>query len=80
VWESGSYMLTPFLRYERFNTAGAFAALADASATNPAQTESVTTVGLSFNLNPNVVLKSDYQKFSVDSFRDRFNLGLGLSF
>lgn len=80
AWESGDYSLTPFLRYERFNTAKAFAPAPETLGIAPAPTESVATVGLSFKVHPNVVFKTDYQKFKVDSARDRFNLGLGLAF
>ena len=42
--------------------------------------EAVTTAGVNYQLNPNVVFKADYQTFHVDSARDRFDLGLGLTF
>lgn len=80
VWQSGDYSLTPFFRYERFNTASRYASLPEGLSVDPAATERVLTYGLSFYLNPNVVLKTDYQKFQVDDVRDRFNLGLGLMF
>ena len=80
VWQSGDYSLTPFVRYERFNTASKYAAFPAGLAVDPSPTERVLTYGLSFKLHPNVVFKTDYQKFQVDDTRDRFNLGLGLMF
>jgi outer membrane murein-binding lipoprotein Lpp len=80
AWQSGDYALTPFLRYERYNTASKYAAVPVDSGIEPSQTERVLTYGLHFNVTPNVVFKTDYQKFKVDSNRDRFDLGLGLLF
>jgi uncharacterized small protein (DUF1192 family) len=80
VWSQGDYALTPFVRYERFNTAAAFEGLPAGLGADPAPTESVTTVGVNFNLHPNVVIKADYQKFKVDNTRDRFDLGLGFTY
>jgi hypothetical protein len=80
VWEFGDYSLSPFVRYERFNTAEAYEPMPPGLAVDPSPTERVLTYGLSFRLHPNVVLKTDYQKFKVDDTRDRFNLGLGLMF
>jgi hypothetical protein len=77
IWESGDSSVAPFVRYERYNTASAYAA---GLALSAAPSERVTTVGLNYQLNPNVVIKVDYQTFHVDSSRDRFDLGLGLTF
>jgi outer membrane murein-binding lipoprotein Lpp len=80
IWESGDQSLTPFVRYERYNTASAYEALPAGLAIDPLPTEAVTTAGVNYQLNPNVVFKADYQTFHVDSARDRFDLGLGLTF
>jgi hypothetical protein len=80
LWESGNRSLSPFVRYERYNTASAYAALPVALSLSARPTETVTTVGVNYQLNPNVVFKADYQTFHVDSSRDRFDLGLGLTF
>jgi hypothetical protein len=80
IWEGGGQALTPFVRYERYNTASAFEALPAGLTLDPLPTEAVTTAGVNYQLNPNVVLKADYQTFHVDSARDRFDLGLGLTF
>lgn len=78
IWEAGDQALTPFIRYERYNTASAFEGLTLSPLPTP--TEAVTTAGVNYQLNPNVVFKADYQSFHLDSARDRFDLGLGLTF
>ncbi len=80
LWTQGDYSFSPFIRYERFNTAAKFADIGAGLTPEAAATETVTTTGASFKLHPNVVLKADYQKFKVDNLRDRFNLGLGFMF
>lgn len=80
VWQSGTYALSPFVRYERFNTAAAYAPMPLGLAVDTAPTETVVTYGVNFYLNPNVVFKADYQKFSEESDRDRYDLGLGIAF
>ena len=78
--QSGDYTFSPFVRYERFNTAMAFAGLPPGvdAATGP--TEKVVTVGANLRVGEGVVVKAEYQKFSEDSSRDRLNLGLGYAF
>ncbi len=80
IWEKGDQSLTPFARYERYNTASAYEALPAGLTPDPLSTEAVTTTGVNYQLNPDVVFKADYQTFHVDSTRDRFDLGLGLTF
>ena len=82
LWQSGGRSLAPFVRYERYNTASAYLGLPDTRSLSdtPAGTETVGTVGFNYQLNPNVVFKADYQTFNVDSSRDRFDLGLGLTY
>ncbi len=80
VWSNGESSVSPFVRYERFNTASKVDDLPAGLGFDPTPTERVATVGLSYRLNPNVVFKADYQKFKVDSSRDRYNLGLGYAF
>jgi len=80
LWASGDLKLAPFLRYEQFNTGSKFAALPQGLTPDVYPTEKVFTGGLSFFLNPGVVFKIDYQKFDVDSTRDRLNLGVGYQF
>ena len=80
VWTRGDRSLSPFVRYERFNTASQYAAFPPGLGIAAGQTERVVTAGASFRLNPNVVFKADYQKFDIDPSRDRFSLGLGYAF
>ncbi len=79
LWKSGTYALTPFVRYERFNTGADFADQAPGLGAAATPLETVQTIGLSFFLDPNVVIKADYQDFDQED-SDRFNLGLGLTF
>ncbi len=80
LWSSGDYQLKPFARYERFNTAKAFAASPLGLERSADPYERVATVGANFYLSPSVVVKADYQRFAVNSLNNRFNLGLGWSF
>ncbi|MBV8464679.1 MAG: hypothetical protein JO218_01925 [Burkholderiales bacterium] len=77
AWQSGDMSLTPFARYERYNTQAKMPAgfLAD-----PANEDKVTTVGMSFKPLPQLVFKADYQWYHDNSINDRFNLGLGYMF
>lgn len=77
VWRRGDMTVTPFARYEKFNTQSKMPAgfIAD-----PANADRVVTMGLSFKPHPQVVLKADYQKFRDNPNNDRFNLGLGYMF
>lgn len=77
VWKRGDMSMTPFIRYEKFNTQKT---VADGFTPDPVNDERVITAGLSFKLHPQVVIKADYQKFRTDSTKDRFNLGLGYMF
>ena len=80
VWESGTYRLTPFVRYERYNTGADYAALPVGMEVDTQPLELVWTYGLNFYLNDNVVIKADLQRFDEDSSRNRFDLGVGLAF
>jgi hypothetical protein len=46
----------------------------------PTPRDRVVTLGANFYLNPNVVLKADYQHFRQNTDFTRFDLGLGLAF
>jgi len=77
VWKKGDMRLSPFVRYERYNTQ----ASVDAGYTaNPLNDETVLTAGANFNLSREVVFKADYQNYKTDSKKDRFNLGVGYMF
>jgi Phosphate-selective porin O and P len=69
--------LSPFARYERYNTQ---ASLPSGFGADPNNNERVTTFGVNFKLHPQVVFKADYQNFNKDSTKDRFNLGVGYMF
>jgi len=79
AWTRQDYALTPFVRWERFNTGKSYADLGPGLTPAPLPTETVWTAGASFQLTPGVVVKTDYQWFRVAD-ADRFNLGLGWSF
>jgi hypothetical protein len=80
AWRHGDYQFAPFASYQRFNTGWRYAALAEGLTPDALPTESVTTVGASFYITPNIVFKADYQWFQVNRDADRFQLGLGLNF
>ena len=80
VWKNEDYSLTPFLRYEQFNTAKSYSFVPQGLGVAASPDEKVTTVGASFKISEGVVLKADFQKFKQDSSRDRYNLGAGYSF
>lgn len=80
AWSQGDYQLAPFVRYERINTGWKYATLADGLTPAALPTEGITTLGASFFVTPNIVLKADYQWFSQDSVNNHFQLGLGLNF
>ena len=80
VWSQGEYKLTPFARYERFNTARSYAGLPVGLGRAADPYERVATMGANFQIAPGVVVKADYQTFSVNKDANRLNLGLGYSF
>jgi Phosphate-selective porin O and P len=69
--------LSPFVRYERYNTQ---ASVPSGFSADKKNNERVTTLGLNFKLHPQVVFKADYQDFKEDPKKDRFNLGMGYMF
>lgn len=80
VWRQGDYQLTPFARFERFNTAKAYAAFPTGLGRAADPYERVATVGANFQIAPGVVIKGDYQTFAVNKNANRLNLGVGYSF
>ena len=80
----GESTLAPFLRYEAFNTASAYAPQPQGLGAAALPTERVWTAGLNYFLNSNVVFKVDYQHFNnADEelgYGNRFNLGVGYQF
>ena len=77
LFERGDLALTPFVRWERYNTQQQMPAGYDA---DPLNNERVITAGASLFLTHNAVFKADYQKFRADPTKDRVNLGLGFAF
>ncbi len=83
AWQSGDYVLKPFVRYEILNTAAGFDSLA---AKQP--DEKIWTLGTNLEIGEGVVVKADYRKNKInklpdaDHFNlgDSFNLGVGFSF
>lgn len=77
IWRKDEMRLTPFVRYERYNTQ---ASVDTGYSANPLNDETVTTLGANFNLSREVVFKADWQNYKTDPLKDRFNLGVGWMF
>ena len=80
VWASEDYALSPFLRWEQFNTAKSYADLGPGLTPDAARSERVITLGANLQVAQGVVLKADYQRFREKADANRVNLGLGWSF
>ena len=80
AWERDAWSVSPFVRYERFNTAASYADLAAGLTPSPLPDREVWTAGLNFTIAPGVVLKADYLDFRDDAAARRFDLGLGYQF
>ena len=80
LWTSGDYVLSPFVRIERFNTARSFADLGPGLTPSAAPTEQVVTLGANFQVAQGIIVKADVQRFRENSDANRLNLGLGWSF
>ncbi len=78
--QAGDYTLSPFARYEQFNTARSYAAVPQGLGVAASPDEKVTTVGANLKVGEGVVLKADYQWFKEDKSRDRLNLGMGFAY
>jgi hypothetical protein len=80
LWSAGSYVLSPFARYERYNTQAAFADLGPGLTPAAAKAERVSTLGANLQFSPGLVFKADVQRFGQNRDNDRLDLGLGWSF
>jgi hypothetical protein len=80
LWEGGDYALSPFARFESFNTARTYAQVPAGRGVPTTPYERVATVGANLTVAQGVVLKADYQKFRQDKTLDRVNLGVGFSY
>jgi hypothetical protein len=74
-----SQSLIPFVRHERWNTQDA---VPEGFAADPANDRTLTTVGLSWKVIPNVVVKADWNQSENEARTgvDQFNVGLGFLF
>jgi hypothetical protein len=80
LWSSGDYALAPFVRWEQYNTARSYADLGPGLTPAAGRTERVATLGANFQISPQIVVKTDYQRFREIKDMNRFDLGLGWSF
>jgi hypothetical protein len=80
LWSQGDMAFSPFVRWERFNTARRYADLGAGLTPDAAAAERVYTLGANFHVAQGIVLKADVQKFKSSRELDRVNLGLGWSF
>ena len=79
-WRQHRWPLTPFVRYERFNTAASYATLTPALAPPALPTRRAITVGVQLELAPGVIVKADYVDLATPADGDRIDLGLGYEF
>lgn len=80
VWSREDYALSPFLRWEQFNTARRYADLGPGLTPDGARSERVITLGANFQVAQGIVVKADYQRFGANADLNRVDLGLGWSF
>ena len=80
VWSQDDYALSPFVRWEQFNTSKSYAELGAGLTPEAGRAERVATVGANLQIAQGIVLKADYQRFRENADLNRVNLGLGWSF
>jgi hypothetical protein len=80
VASGDTWQLSPFLRYETFNTGSSYANIGIGLTPDALDDQKVWTGGLNFTLTQGVVLKADYVKFNDDAQPKRFDLGIGYQF
>ncbi len=80
LYKSGDYTLSPFARYEQYNTAKSYSSVPAGLGAPAVADEKVITVGANLRIGEGVVLKADYQQYREDKTRDRLNLGVGFSY
>jgi hypothetical protein len=80
LYKSEDLVLSPFVRFEQFNTAKRYSGLPPGSTVAPAPDERVYTAGANLRMGDGVVFKADYQRFGTAKERDRVNLGVGFSY
>jgi hypothetical protein len=95
LWEHGDYRVAPFARWETYNMGASYAGtpgpalpsgLVPLSAAPgdfgywPQNHDRVWTAGANFYIGSHLVVKGDYQWFTVNHGFSRFDLGLGVAF
>lgn len=80
LWSRGDLALSPFVRWEQFNTREAYADIGAGLTPAAAKAERAITVGANLAVGAGVVFKADIQSFKENSEDNRLNLGLGWSF
>jgi hypothetical protein len=80
AWSHEDYALSPFVRWERFNTARSYADLGPGLTPDAARSGRVATLGANFQVAQGIVVKADVQRFGENPDLNRVNLGLGWSF
>lgn len=76
-WFHGDASLTPFARYEAFDTQ---AEMPSGIAADAANADKEVTAGFALKPMTQISFKADYQKYLDHGGNDRFNLGLGYMF
>ncbi|MGB5079208.1 MAG: hypothetical protein WBO23_00520 [Burkholderiales bacterium] len=79
VYKDGKLDVAPFVRLKRLEIEQQEDP-ANGLFQDPNNLERVTTVGVNFKLHPQVVLKTDVQRYRTDKSKDRFNIGIGYMF
>jgi len=80
LWASVDLTLSPFARWERFNTVEAYADIGAGFTPTPTSAKRVLTVGVNLAIGQGVVVKADVQRYANASASNRLNLGLGWDF
>jgi hypothetical protein len=79
LWRQGDFDFAPFVRLEELRIRQQ-EDVANGLLQDPNNFERVRTIGFNFRVHPQVVIKSDYQRYATDRSKDRFNVGLGYMF
>jgi len=79
VYKRDNFDLAAFVRMERYDITQQ-QDVANGLFQDPNNHERVTTLGLHFKVHPQVVLKTDVQKYGTDATKNRFNVGIGYMF
>ncbi len=77
--KQGDFNVAPFVRFERIDIRQQEDA-ANNLFQDPSNNERIKTFGVNFWVHPQVVLKTDIQRYATDKSLDRFDLGLGFMF